>query len=658
MCGFAGLIDPHRATSAPDLEAAAASMAATVAHRGPDSFGVWSDAQAGVALGHQRLAIIDLSPEGDQPMVSGSGRYVVAYNGEVYNFPALRQELETGGAKFRGHSDTEVVVEAIDQWGLERALERFIGMFAFALWDRDTRRLTLARDRLGIKPVYWGHAGAAFVFGSELRALTAHPEFDRKFDRDAVALYALQNNVPAPWSIYKNAHKLEAGTRLDYEADTGAHAVTRFWSLQQTAKHGLAHPFRGDRPEAVDKLNHLLGEVVGCRMVADVPLGVFLSGGIDSSTVAALMQSQSTAPVKTFSIGFPDADYNEAKDAAAVADHLGTDHHELYVTDREARDVVPRLGALYDEPFADSSQIPTFLVSEMTRRHVTVALSGDGGDEVFGGYNRYLWSNALARQRGILPAPLRRGLSGLLSAIPPHSWDRLFKVLRPVLPDALQQRNSGDKLHKLATVLAAPDSLQMYRQLIHLWPSAEVITGQPEPANLLSEDREAFGISDSVDLMMILDSLGYLPNDILTKVDRASMAVSLEARVPMLDHRLLAFAWSLPQAWKIDDSTGKAILRDVLAKYVPPALTNRPKMGFATPIGDWLRGPLRGWAEELLNDQRLNQDGFFDASTVRRTWHEHLSGRRNHAHRLWPILMLGQWSDEQRRDNHHTRRPS
>ena len=648
MCGFAGLIDPNRATSASELEATAARLAATLAHRGPDSFGTWCDAQTGVALGHQRLAVIDLSPDGHQPMASRSGRYVIAYNGEVYNFRDLRKQLETSGSIFTGHSDTEVVLEAIDQWGLDRALDAFIGMFAFALWDRDKRILSLARDRLGIKPVYWGHADKCFVFGSELRALAAHPHFRRDIDRDAVTLYALHGNVPAPRSIYQDAHKLEAGTRLDYDAETGTHTISRYWSLAQTAEHGLSNPYGGDRRAAVADLDRLLHDAIGCRMVADVPLGVFLSGGIDSSTVAAVMQSQSPTPVKTFSIGFADAAYDESKDAAAVARHLGTDHHALTVTDRDARDVVPRLGAMYDEPFGDSSQIPTFLVSEMTRRHVTVALSGDGGDEVFGGYNRYLWAGALNLQRNLIPMFLRKILGGLLTSIPPQSWDTAMDALGPVLPRAFRQRNSGDKIHKLATVLAASSSTEMYRRLVHLWPSADTITGRPEPANLLTEGSLDFDFTHSLDRMMVLDTLGYLPNDILTKVDRASMAVSLEARVPLLDHRLLAFAWSLPRAWKIEGGVGKAVLRDVLATYVPRALTDRPKMGFAIPVGDWLRGPLRPWAEEYLSAQRLSDGGLFDTQVVRTAWREHLSGRRNHAQKLWPILMFGQWLDHQK----------
>jgi asparagine synthase (glutamine-hydrolysing) len=643
MCGFAGLIDPRRATSAADLDAAVARAAATLTHRGPDSFGTWSDPEAGVALGHRRLAILDLSPEGHQPMASRSGRYVIAYNGEVYNFAALRTELETSGGQFHSRSDTEVVVEAIDQWGIDHALDRFIGMFAFALWDRKDRVLTLARDRLGIKPVFWGHASGTFVFGSELRALTCHPGFARDLDTDAATLFALRGCVPAPRSIYRDAHKLEPGTRLSYAVDTGEHTITRFWSLLHTAEHGIAHPFRGDRRDAANELDHLLQNAVGCRMVADVPLGVFLSGGIDSTTVAALMQEQSATPIQSFTIGFSDAEYDEAEDAAAVARHLGTDHHQLQVSDQDALDVVPRLGALYDEPFADSSQIPTYLVSEMTRRQVTVALSGDGGDEVFGGYNRHLWCDALARSRDRWPLPMRKTMGALLTAVPPGAWDRLFGVLGSALPSALQQRNSGDKLHKLAGVLAASSSAEMYEGLLHLWPSGEAITGYANPAGF--PDLE--NVPDGAERLMALDTLGYLPDDILTKVDRASMAVSLEARVPLLDHRVLAFAWSLPLNWKITDGVGKSLLREVLAKRVPAALTDRPKMGFATPVGDWLRGPLRDWAEDLLDAGRLDGHGVFQTATVRRAWQEHLSGRRNHAHQLWPVLMFGQWLDQQ-----------
>jgi len=646
MCGFAGLIDPG-AGAPGGLERIAAGMADVLSHRGPDSHGTWSDPDAAVALGHRRLAVIDLGPDGHQPMVSRSGRLVIAYNGEVYNFVALRQELEAKGHKFRGHSDTEVVLEAIAEWGVERALNRFVGMFAFALWDRDTRTLTLARDRLGIKPVYWGRAGKAFFFGSELRALTAYPDFDRRIDRDAVALYALRSCIPAPRSVYQHANKLEPGTYLTFVPETNSHSISQYWSLRHTAGHGIEHPFRGTAEDAGAELDHLMGEVVGCREVADVPLGVFLSGGIDSSSVAAFLQTKSGKPVKTFSVGFPDADYDEAPQAAAVARHLGTDHHETYVSDADAQAVVPLLGSLYDEPFADSSQIPTYLISMAARREVTVALSGDGGDEVFGGYNRYLWCDSLARTRDHIPAFLRRAAAGSLVALPPRTWDSLFRSVDPLLPQRIRQRNVGDKLHKLASVLPARTTAELYRGLTSVWPCSDDITGIAEPANLLTDPNMGDEVPDGIPRMMYLDTLGYLPDDILTKVDRASMAVGLEARVPLLDHRLLAFAWSLPLEWKVDGGVGKKILRDVLAKRVPTELTDRPKMGFATPLGDWLRGPLRAWAEDLLDPRRLKNGGLFRAEAVQKAWHQHLSGRYNRGHQLWPVLMFEQWSDHQ-----------
>ena len=648
MCGFAGLIDPTGASDAAALEATAQRMASTLVHRGPDSQGLWSDRDAGVALGHRRLAVIDLSPEGHQPMVSRSGRYVIAYNGEVYNFGGLRRELEANGCGFHGNSDTEVVVEAIGHWGVEKALGRFVGMFAFALWDRRDRRLTLARDRLGIKPLYWGQTGRTFLFGSELRALAAHPEFRRELDREAIALFALKSCVPAPHTIYRDARKLEPGTLLTYAPETGDHKITRYWSLQTTAENGVENPFRGSREDAVSELDHLLHEVIGCRRAADVPLGVFLSGGIDSATVAAFTQEQSAQPVKTFSVGFPDAAFDEAKAAAAIAGHLGTDHHALHVSDSDAQAVVPRLGSLYDEPFADSSQIPTTLISEMTRRHVTVALSGDGGDEVFGGYNRYLWCDALDRTRRVVPSVLRRAAGRGMLALSPHAWDRVFAALRPALPAAFLQRNSGDKMHKLATILSAQTTDEMYRGLTTVWPSADaIIVGGTGPGRPPKDLCASVALPDGVARMMYLDTLGYLPDDILTKVDRASMSVGLEARVPLLDHRLVSFAWSLPAAWKMTDGVGKQILRDVLAKRVPPALTSGPKSGFATPLGDWLRGPLRDWAESLLDETRLRNGGVFQAGPVRQAWRQHLSGRRNQAHKLWPVLMFGQWLDQQ-----------
>ena len=646
MCGITGF------WQRPDgdeiaLRALARTMAERLAHRGPDDAGEWADERCGLGLGFRRLAIVDLSPTGRQPMQSASGRYVIAFNGEVYNFGALRAELERLGHRFRGTSDTEVMLAAVEAWGLVRAVARFVGMFAIALWDREERTLHLVRDRLGIKPLYYGWPNGTFLFGSELKALAAHPAFRGEIDRDALALYMRHGYVPAPYAIYRGIRKLPPGTILTLRAQADEAVMpVPFWSAREVVEAGHADPFTGSESEAVAALDALLREAVALRMVADVPLGAFLSGGIDSSTVVALMQAQSDRPVKTFTIGFDETGYDEAAHAAAVARHLGTDHTALVVTPAEARTVIPRLPTMFDEPFADSSQIPTFLVSELARRHVTVSLSGDGGDELFGGYNRYFWGRTIWQRVGRLPPRARAFGTRALTAVSPADWDRLFARLAPVLPNGLRQRTPGDKLHKLAEVLAAERPDELYLGLVSHWKRpAEVVVGASEPPTALTDPARWAALPDFTQRMMFLDLIGYLPDDILTKVDRASMAVSLEARVPLLDHRVVAFAASLPLGMKIRDGQGKWPLRQVLDQYVPRELVERPKMGFGVPIDAWLRGPLRGWADELLDERRLRDEGFLHPAPIRQKWREHLAGTRNWQQRLWNVLQFQAWLD-------------
>jgi asparagine synthase (glutamine-hydrolysing) len=638
MCGIAGFLDPKRRTGDNELKALATRMAGALRHRGPDAQGVWVDETAGVALGHTRLSIIDLSAAGAQPMVSANARFALAYNGEVYNAGELRAELERAGHTFRGHSDTEVMVEGFAEWGVRATVERLIGMFGFAAYDRDTRTLILGRDRLGIKPLYWGHVGGRVVFASELKAFAALPDFAPEIDRDALAAYLCTGYVPAPKSIYRDIAKLEPGMLLEVGAD-GETRSEGYWSLLDVAIHGQDALLDVSETEACDQLDALLTDAVTRRMVADVPLGVFLSGGIDSSTVTALMQKASAKPVKSFSIGFHEAAYNEATQAKAVATHLGTDHTEFYVTAREAQAVVPRLPEIYDEPFADVSQIPTFLVSEMTRRHVTVALSGDGGDELFAGYNRYGQGLRVARALKRLPQPVASCLAQMIGAVPPAKWERLFGIV----PEGVRPRLASEKLQKLAGVLAT-DARGYYRTLIASWAGAwSLVKGARQPDHLAFGNTVRACFGDELSWMQYADSVTYLPDDILTKVDRASMAVALEARVPLLDHRVVGLAWRLPKDLKMRGGQGKWLLRQVLYKYVPKHLVERPKMGFGVPIDAWLRGPLKAWAEDLLDPVAMARAGLLDPAPIQEKWAEHQSGRRNWQYFLWNVLMFEAW---------------
>ena len=661
MCGLVGFLSPQAVHWG---ELVLQCMADSIARRGPDDSGYWLDGDAGVALGHRRLAIVDLSPAGHQPMPSGSGRYVIAFNGEIYNHLDLRAELKAMNGRvshamtdtWRGHSDTETLLAGFDAWGIEATVQKCIGMFAFAVWDTQDRVLTLGRDRLGEKPLYYGWQGqgegAAFLFGSELKALKVHPAFAAEVDRGALCLMMRHGYIPAPHSIYQGICKLQPGCLLTLSLAQRTPKITTYWSGKSVVEKGLAKPFAGTPDQAVDALEALLKDAVRKQMMADVPLGAFLSGGVDSSTIVALMQvvakEQGGLPVKTFTIGFDEAGYNEAEHANAVALHLGTDHTELYVSSQQAIDVIPKLPTLYCEPFADSSQIPTFLVSQMAREHVTVSLSGDAGDELFGGYSRYFLSEKLWGKLQRVPLGLRRVMAACLTGVSPTTWNRLLCTVQHLLPQSQVHTNIGDKLHKGAGVLLARTAADLYHLLVSHWADpAAVVIGGVEPTTVLTDTALQPGTDHFVHQMMALDMLSYLPDDILCKVDRAAMGVSLETRVPMLDHRVVEFAWSLPLDYKIRGGVGKWPLREVLYRHVPRALIERPKVGFAIPLDAWLRGPLRGWADGLLDEARLRQEGYFYPAPIRQKWAEHVSGQRNWAPHLWSVLMFQAWLEHQ-----------
>jgi asparagine synthase (glutamine-hydrolysing) len=642
MCGVAGIWDRQHRSAPGAVAAVAEAMTETLRHRGPDEGNVFVDAESCFALGHRRLSIIELSLAGAQPMISSCGRFVISYNGEVYNAAELRPELEAAGRRFRGHCDTEVIVEGAAIWGIETTIRRLIGMFAIALWDRRERVLHLIRDRLGIKPLYWANFEDRFIFGSELKALRADAGWTPALDRDSLVAYLRFAYVPAPHTIYRGVRKLPPGTILTVH-ERGAPEIASFWSLADVARSGQSARLDVSEEEATTQLDALLRDAIGRRMVADVPLGAFLSGGIDSSTVVALMQAQSPRPVRSFSIGFREAGFDEAPHAADVARYLGTDHTQLYISPEHAMSVIPHLATIYDEPFADSSQIPTFLVSEMTRRYVTVTLSGDGGDELFGGYTRYFQGRTLWRLIRRVPQPMRGIAATGVGAVPPSAWS----TLAAVIPESIRPTHFGTKMRKLAGVLSVePEAGPIHRQLVSHWAHPEdMVKGGAERVRPLDDKGIKELVPDFIEQMQYLDTVTYLPDDILTKVDRASMAVSLEARVPLLDHRVVAFSWMLPGAMKAAGGVGKRMLRRVLNRYVPRELIERPKMGFAVPIQDWLRGPLRPWADPLLDERRLSADGIFHPEPIVKRWHEHLTGSHDWHDSLWAVLMFQAWKE-------------
>ena len=641
VCGLTGFWqrDPDSTDRLRDL---LTPMVTALAHRGPDDDGQWIDPEAGVALGFRRLSIIDLSITGHQPMVSPDGAAVIVYNGEIYNFLEIRQELDALGVAFRGRSDTEVILAAYQQWGFAATLRRLNGMFAIALWDTSARCLWLARDRLGKKPLYYARLGAVWLFASELKALRQHPRFPTDLDDVSLSAFLHRGCIPAPRSIFAGVRKLAPGTFVCLSAEREPEPVA-YWRADRAVGAALTSPPITDPIEAVDDLDRRLGEAVACRLMSDVPLGAFLSGGVDSSAVVSMMQARSTRPMRTFTIGFEQADYDEARDAAAVAAHLGTDHVEVRLTPADAHAVIPDLPDIYDEPFADSSQIPTFLVAKAARRHVTVALSGDGGDEVFGGYNRHQWAERLYRRSRGMPRLGRGAVASILEWASPALWDRVYGLARrgvPALPDA---RHAGDKIHKVADVLRSESPDDLYDRLAAVWPDpCALVSARPCPDGrpLPNPPPELRTITD---LMMFRDLTEYLPDDILTKVDRATMAVGLEARSPLLDYRLVEWAWRLDARLRHRDGISKWVLRQVLYRYVPARLIDRPKHGFAIPIGEWLRGPLRQWAEDLLDSRRLAREGLLRPEPVRVAWRRHLAGTENLDARLWAVLMLEAW---------------
>ncbi len=645
MCGITGFIDYSENRTEETLNNILLSMTDTLAHRGPDDSGTWIDTPSGVCLGHRRLSIIDLSPAGSQPMISADKRYVIICNGEIYNFTELKKELEQEGYPFKGRSDTEVLLASIQVYGLEKSLKKTVGMFAFALFDRDEKVLYLARDRMGEKPLYYGWAGSSFLFSSELKALRKHPQFSSDIDRNALSLFLQLSYIPSPHCIYSGIRKLIPGQWLKIHTypDKKNIETHKYWSVEDAASEGLKYPFT-DSQEAADELERLLFRSVKMQMVSDVPIGAFLSGGIDSSTIAAVSQACSRSKINTFTAGFYEKSHNEAEYAKQVANHLGTNHYEMYVSSSDAIDVIEGLPAIYDEPFADPSQIPTCMISKLFRKHVTVALSGDGADELFGGYNRYIWGKNIRNLTGALPFSAKMLLKTMMMAVSTQGWDRLFKILSIFIPARLKVSHPGDKIHKLARTIDSRNLKDLYTKIIsHIDASEKIAYHSDSYFHFDNIFNHINSPSDFIAFMQLADMCSYLPDDILVKVDRASMAASLESRAPFLDHRIVEFSWKLPLEMKLQQGKGKWLLRQVLKRYVPDNLIERPKTGFGVPVDLWLKGPLYNWAEELLQPEKLNRDGFFCPEPILTKWQEHISGKRNWQYFLWNVLMFQAW---------------
>ena len=647
MCGLAGFYSISPSNKSSGIEVLRL-MGEAIRHRGPDDSGEWFDDKNNLGFSHRRLSIVDLSPMGHQPMLSPSNRYVIAFNGEIYNHLDIRNELALSGKGFtwKGHSDTETLLAGFDVWGIKKTIQKTIGMFALAVWDTQEEILSLIRDRLGEKPLYYGWHGDTFLFGSELKALKVHPSFIKSVNRNALSLLIRHNYIPAPYCIWEHTQKLLPGNILTLKQGSKIFTTEEYWSGKKVIEACEDNKFSGTAEQAVSVVESVLSKSVEQQMMADVPLGAFLSGGVDSSLVVALMQAQSSRPVKTFSIGLHDKQYNEAVFAKSVANHLGTQHTELYVTPQAALDVVPKIAELYDEPFADSSQIPTFLVSQMAKQRVTVALSGDAADELFCGYNRYMMTSAAWGRVKQLPQPVRAILAKMITTFSPEALNVLLAPIKKAFFNG-PSVNIGDKAHKAAVVLTSGSIDELYQRLVSQWqdPSG-LVKDSVEPLTVLTDQSRKPVCSNFIESMMAMDMLSYMVDDILVKVDRAAMGVSLETRVPFLDQNVVELAWSLPLEYKLRNGVSKWVLREILYKHVPKELIERPKMGFGVPLNDWLRGPLKSWAENLLNKQRITREGFFEPELIESLWKSHLNGKKNWGERLWAILVFQLWHEE------------